>query len=363
MFAQLTATTAGGKRRLGEGVLRPSSVPSARTLDRIERLHGEGLPVVSVYLAVHPGPDARRTLRTKADSLLHRVRSLATDGSLDHDARMSLRADIERIERIARTETLGRGALAIFACSGAGVLELVRLPRPVRDRIMVDATPWIGPMLAVLDQYRRAVRWWWTGSRPMSGSCTSASCETRGVSSIARCAAPRTPAGLGSPRSACATRPTSSPRRHFRELAEALDRLFRADRYDILVVGGHEHELPGFLDFLPRTLRERVAGTFAIDPRTATAATVRSHVEPILERYQLDEQQRSVSELLQAVASGGLAVAGLEPCLWAGSLAAVRALLVQDGAVAPGRRLRCVGMVRDERGGLPAVRRPHSQHA
>jgi peptide chain release factor subunit 1 len=40
--------------------------------------------------------------------------------------------------------------------------------------------------------------------------------------------------------------------------------------------------------------------------------------------------------VLEAVASGGLAVAGLEPCLWAGSLAAVRALLVQDGAVASG---------------------------
>src|SRR6202022_3730580 len=71
-------------------------------------------------------------------------------------------------------------------------------------------------------------------------------------------------------------------------------------------------------------------------PRPATAATVRPHVQAILERYELDEEQRSVSEVLQAVASGGLAVAGLEPCLWAGSLAAVRALLVQDGAVAPG---------------------------
>lgn len=210
MFAQPTAPTADRQEAPGRGSAAAEPVPSARTLDRIKRLHGEGLPVVSVYLAVHPGPDARRTLRAKADSLLHRVRALATDGSLDHDARMSLRADIERIERIARTETLGRGALAIFACSGAGVLELVRLPRPVRDRIMVDATPWIAPMLAVLDQYRRAVRWWWTGSRLMSGSCTSASCETGGVSSIARCAASRTPAGLGSPRSACATRPTSS---------------------------------------------------------------------------------------------------------------------------------------------------------
>jgi peptide chain release factor subunit 1 len=63
---------------------------------------------------------------------------------------------------------------------------------------------------------------------------------------------------------------------HFREVAAALDRLFRANRYDIPAVGGHEHELPVFLDFLPRWLRERGAGTFAIDPHTTTIATVRA---------------------------------------------------------------------------------------
>jgi hypothetical protein len=335
MFAQLTPTKTGRHEEPGRGNALAELAPSARTLDRIARPHGEGLPVVSVYLAVHPGPDARRTLRTKADSLLHRVRSLAGDGSLDHDARMSLRADIERIERIARTEVQGRGALAIFACSGAGVLELVRLPRPVRDRIMVDATPWIGPMLAVLDQYRRgcavvvdreSAHVWelYLGELRDGGRL-----ERR-----ARSAAHAGRHGLAEGRARNKTDELS--RRHFRELAEALDLLFRADRYDVLVVGGHEHELPGFLDFLPRTLLERVAGTFAIDPHSATAATVRPRAEAILDRHELDEQQRSVGEVMQAVARGGLAVAGLEPCLWAGSVAAVRALLVQDGAVAPG---------------------------
>ena len=168
--------------------------------------------MVSVYLALHPGPDARRALRTKADSLLHRIRSLASDGSLDHDARMSLRADIERIERISRTEMPGRGTLAIFACSGAGVLELVRLPRPVGDRIMVDATPWIGPMLAVLDQYRRGCAVVVDRESAHVWELYLGELRDEGrIWSVARRAAPRTPAGTESPRAACATRPTSSP--------------------------------------------------------------------------------------------------------------------------------------------------------
>jgi peptide chain release factor subunit 1 len=311
-------------------------VPSARSLDRIARVHSEGLRVVSVYLAVQPGPDGRRMLRTKTDSLLHQVRSLADDGSLDHDARVSLRADIERIEKIARTEMPVRGTLAIFACSGAGVLELVRLPRPVRDRIMVDATPWIGPMLAVLDQYRRCCVL--VVDRESAHVWELYLGEVRDAGRIEGRSL-RDPAyagwhGLAEHR--VRNKADELSKHHFREVAGALDRLFRSDRYDVVAVGGHDHELPGFLDFLPRWLRDRVAGTFSIDPHTATTATVRSHAEAILDRYELDEQRRAVSELLATVASGGLAAAGLEPCLWAGSVAAVGTLLVQEEAVAPG---------------------------
>ncbi|HEY2652230.1 MAG TPA: hypothetical protein VGI50_09940, partial [Solirubrobacteraceae bacterium] len=333
---QLTTTIAGRRDRSEQEEVRAELVPSARTLDRIARLDGDGLPVVSVYLAMRPGPEARRMLRTSADSLLHRIPSLAEDGSLDHDARMSLRADIEQVERIARTERPGRGTLAIFTCSGARALECVRLPRAIGDRIMVDATPWIGPLLSVLDQYprccalvvdRESARVWelYLGEMRDAGRLGGYSVRSSGY------------AGWhGLAERGVRNRADELARRHFREVAGSLDRLFRADRYDVLAVGGHEHELPGFLDFLPQALRRRVAGTFSIDPHAATAATVRPHAEALLDRWELDEQRRSVGHVLEAVPSSGLAVAGLEPCLWAGSLAAVRALLIQDGAVASG---------------------------
>ena len=123
-----------------------------RALDRLAHRDGDGLPVVSVYLAVTGGPDARRALRTKADSLLHEISSLAEDRSLDHAARMSLRTTWSESSG-STDEPIRHGTLAIFSCSGAGLFEVVRLPRAVRDRVIVDATPWIGPMLAVLDQY------------------------------------------------------------------------------------------------------------------------------------------------------------------------------------------------------------------
>lgn len=43
-----------------------------------------------------------------------------------------------------------------------------------------------------------------------------------------------------------------------------------------------------------------------------------------------------VAETVEKAAAGGLAVLGLPGCLWAGTVAAVHELLVQDGTVAPG---------------------------
>jgi peptide chain release factor subunit 1 len=311
-------------------------VLSAGTIDRITRFHGEGLPVVSAYLAVSPGRDARRVIRAKADSLLHRVHSLARDRSLDHDVRVSLRGDIERIEEVARTEFLAAGTLAVFACSGAGLLEIVRLPRAIRDRIMVDATAWVGPMLAVLDQHHRCCAV--VVDHESAHAWEVYLGELREIGSVAGRAL-RDPAyagwhGLSERR--VRNQADELSKRHLREVAATLDRLFRSERYEVLAVGGHEHELPGFLEFLPRSLRERLAGTFSIDPHTATAATVRPHAEAILERHELEQQRRAVADLLEADAAGGLAAVGLEPCLAAGAVAAIRTLLVHDGAVAPG---------------------------
>jgi peptide chain release factor subunit 1 len=322
--------------RSGTSEQRAERMLSSHMLDRIMRFHGGELSVVSVYVALPPGPEARRELRSKADSLLHQIRHLGDDRSLDHDARVSLRDDIERIEEMVSHEILSPGTLAIFSCSRAGLFEVVRLPRAVRDRIMVDETPWIRPMLAVLDEYPRCCiavvdresaqfRELYLGELRDAGRLDGRTLRK-----------PAYGGWHGFAERHVSNKVEELAKRHFREVAAALDHLFRRDRYDLLAIGGHEHELPRFMEFLPRRLRERVAGTFSIDLGTATNATIREQAEDVLERHELDEQRRSVAEVLGLAAAGGWAAVGLEECLWAGSAAAVETLLVQEGAIAAG---------------------------
>jgi peptide chain release factor subunit 1 len=326
------SSTATRRRRSEATHTEVDFTPSLARIQRIEGMRADGLPIVSACLPVPPGPEGRKLLRSETDSLLHQIRPLAHDREVDHAVRLSLREDIERIRELVDRAPFKAGTLAVFSCSGAGVFEVIGLPRAVRGRITVDATAMTRPMTAVLDEYLRccaavvdretAYAWeLYLGEVLDTGALPGS--RRRGL-------------GHAVNERRDAHRADELEERHFREVAEGLEELFRMRGYDVLVLGGHEEELPRFVALLSRPLRERVAGTFPADHRSIQPATVRERAEAILHDYELAEHRRMVAELLDSAAAGGAAAVGLESCLWAGSVRAVRALFVTDGASSPG---------------------------
>jgi peptide subunit release factor 1 (eRF1) len=324
------ATRSGAAERSGEELL------STAVIDRITGFHGAQLPVVSVYMTVEADAGARKALRTRARSLLHLIRPESYDPELQHDVRLSLREDVERIEAEVTRGLFKPGGLAIFSCARGGLFERVQLPRAVRDRIMVDATAWVRPMLAVLSEYQRCCVL--VVDRESAHIWEIYVDQIRDVGKVRDRALRKPSAGgwQGLEEHRVRNKADELIRRHFRHVVAELDQLWRVERYDLLIVGGHEYELPGFLDFLPRHLRTCIAGTFTTDPHTASTGTIRGPAEEILERYERNLGRKQVAEVLERSAAGGLAAVGLEACLWAGSVAAVQTLLVAEGAVVPG---------------------------
>src|SRR5579884_3401528 len=128
---------------------------TTETINRIVGFAGNGLPVVSLYVRVPPDLRSRGAMvRSQIDSRLHEIRPMAEDHALGHDAMMSLRGDIGWIAGVAEEHSWPPGTVALFSCSGRGFFEQVQLPRGVRDRVIVDETPWVRSMLAVLDEYQ-----------------------------------------------------------------------------------------------------------------------------------------------------------------------------------------------------------------
>jgi peptide chain release factor subunit 1 len=305
-------------------------------IDGIIRFDGGGLPVVSLYVGVEPdsSPQNDGAVHTRVNSLLDPIRAVGKDRSLDHDARLSVRGDLERISRASTGERWKPGMMALFSCSGRDFFEEVSLPRSIRDRVTVDADPWVRPMLAVLQEYHRMCV-------VIADDATAQVWELylREIREVQRLRDPsvRKPDyAYGMAEHGVHNRVDELAKRHYRKVATTLNDVFRAEGFDLLAVGGHPHEVSAFTDFLPRELQVRVAGTFTIDAGAATPADVRRSAESIMERYEQEEERSLVAEILEAVAGGRLAAVGVAPCLWAGTVAAIQHLAVEEDARAPG---------------------------
>ena len=300
---------------------------AAGTVNGIVRFQANGLPVVSLYCRVDPGA-SQREVRARVDSLLDQIRPLAKDRDLDHRYRLSVRADIERIKDALGSERWPPGTIAIFSCSGRDLYEEIPLPRRVREQVMVDETPLARPMLAVLGEYLRACVL--VVNREAAPVWEMYQDEMREVETVTD---PLRKAGNTGTRAEdrIQNRVDEQSKRHFRRVAQVIDQLLRTDGYDVLVVGGHEYELGEFFRLLPHELRGRVAGTFWADPAATPVAEIRRSAQGVVQRYQREQDQRLVDQVLELAAAGGLAALGPEDCLWAGSMSAIDTLLIRDG--------------------------------
>jgi peptide chain release factor subunit 1 len=303
-------------------------------INGIVAFDGGGRPVVSMYVGVDPADRAGLTTRVK--SLLAQVRVLEEDHSLTRDVRLSLRGDIQRIEEAA-THHLGEsGTVAWFSCTAARLFTEVTLPRRVRDQVVTDVTPWTRPMLAVLGEYHRAcvvvidkreATIWELYRGEMREAVRVSEPMVR---------KPDYAGFAGRDEHRVRNKVETQMRAHFRRTATLLDERFRTDGYELLIIGGHEEEVTLFVGFLHKHLRPRLAGTFTVDTGSANQAEIQLKAQGIVDRYDREEQCRHVAEVFERAAVGGLATVGPERCLWAGSVAAVQHLLVQDGELTPG---------------------------
>ena len=227
---------------------------TAETIERIVSFDGHDLPVLSAYVAVAVDP-GNRAPRSHAASLMHTIRPLTENGTLGHAARVSLRADIERVEEASQQDGWKPGTMAVFACSGAGFYEEVALGRTVRDRAVADATPFTRPMLAILGEYHRAcvvvidreaARTWelYQGELRETGRLED---ETMRKADYA---------GFhGLEERGVRNRAAELAKRHFRHVAVELASLCGAAGSDLIIVGGHREELSPFIEMLPSALR------------------------------------------------------------------------------------------------------------
>lgn len=314
------------------------------TIDRLRGWDTGAYPVLSVYLGLGPDLDELRSISARLKSMLRPIRELADSGELGAEGSRSLRSDIEAAvdgaDRLGGD--LGRGA-ALFLCKAAGLAERISLPARVRDRAVVDPTPYLGPLEAMLDHFPKycavvADRRTASIYRFFMGELEA--WEQIGEEEIRK----ENYGGFsGYEERGARGHAEAVARRLFRAAAARVADLARAGEFELLTVGGNQVNVDALLTELPSDVRSRLAGTFVVDPRTTTPSDVLERCREVAGDYDRKSAEAEVQALMDAAGSGGKAVLGLDRVLDAANQRAIDRLIVNATEAPPGVRCTICG--------------------
>lgn len=306
--------------------------------------------VISLYLDT----DGRRFPR-KGDYELHLadlLRGVRTTQGLGREARASLGRDISRVERFVRTE-FDRGdtrGLAIFACDAGGLWRVFRLPKTVRNRVIVDRHPHVLRLEALLASSERfaTVLVDREKARLFSTSLGETAERTEILDEV-----PGRHGQGGWAQARYQRHIEELMHRHLKHVAEVLFALLKREPFDRLVLAGPEPVVAEFEKGLHPWLAERVTARINL-PLNASRPRVREATLAVEEVVEAERVAEAVTRILEEFAAKRSAVVGLRDTLAALHDGRVEVLVVADGEVSPGWRCTGCGALGLEEGKCPS---------
>jgi len=328
---------------------------AVESLNALIHVDADGGPIVSLYAVVPVDPRERQGLRSRINGLLDELHPVAEDQSLERTARMSIREDIERLRRAVTEEHWKPPGIGLFASSARDLFAEVALPTEPRDRVLVDATPWVRPIAAGLDKASRAcVVTLDRGRAVLWENQHDHIAQLEEIEDRVLRDADFTGGRWGGREINTHHKVEELAKKHFRHVAGRLEQLFFPepddevqdqseaegqrpphDHFDVLVVGEHGDQSDGFVGELSDRLRAKLAGTFT-DPSLDDRGALKGQADRVLDRWAREREKQQVDHVVEIEAMGGFGATGLPRCLWAASSQAIDTLLLRDTDEAPG---------------------------
>jgi peptide chain release factor subunit 1 len=312
------------------------------TTDRLRELaetrSAEG-KVLSVFINLDPREFAAPPARaTEISSVLDEAsRTIRDHGALTHDERTALQRDVERVrDRLSSSlaDTEGARGLAVFASEPAGLFEVMKLPRPVAHRVVINDAPCVEPLAQI-----GAGELWWLllcdrrRARLLAGTVDGIVELWRQDDEIH---GQHDQGGWSQARYARSIDKEAED--HLRAVDEELHRRLRNTRIAGLLIGGPKETVSHLEAMLHADVKKCVKGHFDVDVWNTSADGVLQAARATLD----DLIARRDHELLQRVdeglGTGGRAAAGLMDVLAAIVERRVDTLLIQEGFSAKGTR-------------------------
>ena len=334
----------------------PSLQTSDVTFERLQRLCAVEAPggarVLSLYLDLDPHANlaAPANRRSAVNSLLDEAaRAVEGEEDLDHDAHMALREDVTRA-REALDANLdddwaeGAHALAIFVSGPADLFEVLKLPRPVDNRVTISDRPAIiglaeagpaDPWAVLVFDGNDARLFEGRGDAILQiGAETS---DHGGRSARGGMSAQRYERSVG-----------MEEHEFLQGIADLLAEAVERHGFTRVYVGATERHFAQFKGLLEPHTREKIAARFDAGGDWEAPQDLRTKLEPLLVA---DETHREGDALAKAAESGVRGLVSTLPALYERR---VETLLLEPGVVHPGVVCpRCRWAAAEERGECP----------
>jgi hypothetical protein len=306
-------------------------------LRALAAVHPDEGRVLSVFLNLDPTEFATPSARSSAvtsvmTAAAHKVE--AKEG-LTHDERVALREDVERVRDVLLSDVAANGtrAVAVYACGPADLLEVVRLRRPVANKVVLDRTAFVEPLVLhgtderwlVLVTNRRAARLFVGPGDALE--------ETDRIADDVHSKHDK-----GGWSQANYQRSVEKEvQDHLVHAAELAFDVYKQRGLDRVLVGAPDELLPEFKGKLHPYLRERIAGRIVVDVENASLDDVCEAAKPLIVEHMRRCEREALDRLAQGVGTGGRGAAGIAEVLDALNQARVETLLISENFKASGR--------------------------
>lgn len=310
---------------------------SREELKEIAKMHGNGSYYVSLYLNVNPltNPKGEYSIRLK-----NMLKDAAE--SLEKGVLKKVEKDLEAMEAyvLGNRREFKKG-LALISSRDSDFWREYHLSVPLKSELMVEKSPYIKPLLDILDNYQRYAA--------LLVDKESARIFIIHLGEITEYGEVHTPDVPGKHKKGgwYALSQNHYARHidyhvalHLKDVIKKFESFLKHEYIGRVIIGGSEEAVNMTKERLPNTVTEKVMGTFHAGMFEGNAEVMKK-VEPVLQEYERQQEGKVVKELVTRAMKDEKAVLGLENVLKALEGGKVMKLVLLRGF--SGRGFQCSG--------------------
>ena len=284
---------------------------SREELKEIAKMRGDEAQFVSFFLNVNPVTNVKDNYAIHVKNLIK-----TTTDTLEKDVLKKVSADLEKIESyILTNKPVFKKGLAILSSQAKKYWKEFHLSVPIKNEIVVDKTPYIKPLLDIMDNYQRYAI--------LLVGRESARIFIVHLGEIEEYSEVHTDDVPGKHKKGgwCALSEKSYERHtdhmvglHLKDVLKQLDAFLSGEYVGRLIIGGSEETATRVKNMLPQTTAEKIIGTFQAE-MTANSKDILEKAGPVLQAFENRKESETIDDLLTKAMKNENAVIGIENVL------------------------------------------------